>query len=73
MTRPRPAVRGHPQLAESSPIRRRPLARHSLFHPESSKVFIGEPYERAMAYYYRAILYWRDGQPDNAARATAAR
>ena len=38
----------------------------SLFSPESTKVFIGEPYERAMAYYYRGILYWRDGQPDNA-------
>jgi hypothetical protein len=38
----------------------------SLFHPENAKVFIGEPYERSMAYYYRAILYWRDGQPDNA-------
>lgn len=38
----------------------------SLFSSESSKVFIGEPYERAMAYFYRGILYWRDGQPDNA-------
>lgn len=38
----------------------------SLFAAESSKTFIGEPYERAMAYYYRGILYWRDGQPDNA-------
>jgi len=38
----------------------------SLFSPESTKVFIGEPYERAMAYFYRGILYWRDGQPDNA-------
>jgi tetratricopeptide (TPR) repeat protein len=37
-----------------------------LFHAESSKTFIGEPYERVMAYYYRGILYWRDGQPDNA-------
>jgi tetratricopeptide (TPR) repeat protein len=37
-----------------------------LFASESSKTFIGEPYERAMAYYYRGILYWRDGQPDNA-------
>lgn len=37
-----------------------------LFSTESSKVFIGEPYERAMAYYYRGILYWRDGEPDNA-------
>lgn len=38
----------------------------SFFSEESSKTFIGEPYERAMAYYYRGILYWRDGQPDNA-------
>jgi hypothetical protein len=38
----------------------------SLFAPESTKPFIGEPYERVMAYYYRGILYWRDGQPDNA-------
>ncbi len=37
-----------------------------LFAAESSKRFIGEPYERVMAYYYRGILYWRDGQPDNA-------
>jgi len=41
------------------------LAR-SYFHPESTKTFIGEPYERVMAYYYRGILYWRDGEPDNA-------
>jgi tetratricopeptide (TPR) repeat protein len=38
----------------------------SLFSAESTKTFIGEPYERVMAYYYRAVLYWRDGQPDNA-------
>src|SRR5581483_4526465 len=25
-----------------------------------------EPYERVMTYYYRGILYWRDGEPDNA-------
>lgn len=37
-----------------------------LFGSESSKVFIGEPYERVMAYYYRGLLYWRDGEPDNA-------
>ncbi|MBI5688637.1 MAG: hypothetical protein HZC55_00960 [Verrucomicrobia bacterium] len=37
-----------------------------LFSAESTKVFIGEPYERVMAYYYRGILYWRDGEPDNA-------
>lgn len=38
----------------------------SLWSAESAKVFIGEPYERAMAFYYRGILYWRDGEPDNA-------
>ncbi|MDO8541937.1 MAG: hypothetical protein Q7S40_15985 [Opitutaceae bacterium] len=38
----------------------------SLFSAESTKTFIGEPYERVMAYVYRGILYWRDGQPDNA-------
>jgi len=38
----------------------------SLWAAEDRKTFIGEPYERAMAYYYRGILYWRDGQPDNA-------
>ena len=36
------------------------------FSKESDKTFIGEPYERAMAFYYRGLLYWRDGQPDNA-------
>src|SRR5438093_13483803 len=34
--------------------------------PEARKTFIGEPYERVMAYYYRGILYWIDGEPDNA-------
>jgi tetratricopeptide (TPR) repeat protein len=36
------------------------------FSPERSKTFIGEPYERVMAYYYRGLLYWRDGELDNA-------
>jgi hypothetical protein len=36
------------------------------FHAESKKTFVGEPYERSMACIYRGILYWRDGQPDNA-------
>lgn len=36
------------------------------FHAESKKTFIGEPYERCMAYIYRGILYWMDGEPDNA-------
>jgi hypothetical protein len=38
----------------------------SNFHAEAKKTFIGEPYERAMAYIYRGILYWMDGEPDNA-------
>lgn len=37
-----------------------------LFSSEDSKTFIGEPYERCMAYFYRGILYWMDGEPDNA-------
>jgi len=38
----------------------------SYFAEESRKTFIGEPYERVMAYYYRGIIYWMDGEPDNA-------
>jgi hypothetical protein len=38
----------------------------SYFHAEAKKTFVGEPYERSMAYVYRGILYWMDGQPDNA-------
>lgn len=37
-----------------------------LFNEESKKTFIGEPYERVMAYFYRGILYWMNGEPDNA-------
>ena len=37
-----------------------------LFTAEREKTFIGEPYERVMAFYYRGLLYWRDGEPDNA-------
>ncbi len=36
------------------------------FHAESKKTFIGEPYERAMAYVYRGMIYWMNGEPDNA-------
>jgi hypothetical protein len=36
------------------------------FREESKKTFIGEPYERSMAWFYRGILYWMDGEPDNA-------
>jgi hypothetical protein len=39
------------------------------FNEESVKTFRGEPYERVMAYFYRGILYWMDGQPDNARAA----
>src|SRR5206468_6824815 len=38
----------------------------SYFSAEAKKTFIGEPYERVMAYYYRGILYWMAGEPDNA-------
>ncbi|HOX02650.1 MAG TPA: hypothetical protein P5555_00490 [Candidatus Paceibacterota bacterium] len=38
----------------------------SYFQEESRKTFFGEPYERSMAFFYRGILYWMDGQPDNA-------
>lgn len=38
----------------------------STFRKESSKLFLGEPYEKVMAYYYRGFLYWKDGEPDNA-------
>src|SRR5207244_12441751 len=34
------------------------------FSVEAKKTFIGEPYERVMAYYYRGILYWIDGELD---------
>ena len=37
-----------------------------LWRAEGSKVFKGEPYERAMAYYYRGILYMRAGDYENA-------
>ena len=36
------------------------------FSSEAKKTFVGEPYERVMAYYYRGILYWIDGELDNA-------
>ena len=36
------------------------------FEREARKTFLGEPYERSMAYIYRGMIYWRDGQVDNA-------
>ncbi|HZV08854.1 MAG TPA: hypothetical protein VFF94_03820, partial [Novosphingobium sp.] len=38
----------------------------SVFHNEANKDFKGEPYERAMAYYYRGLLYLRVGDFSNA-------
>ena len=37
-----------------------------LFSAEDRKVFRGEPYERAMAYYYRGLLYLMKGDYENA-------
>ena len=36
------------------------------FRKEARKTFIGEPYERSMAYFYRGVIYWLDGELDNA-------
>lgn len=38
----------------------------SLWIKEDYKDFKGEPYERAMAFYYRGLLYLREGDYDNA-------
>ena len=38
----------------------------SLFAKEANKAYNGEPYERAMAYYYRGLLYLRKGDYENA-------
>ncbi len=41
-------------------------AARSLWHKEANKDWKGEPYERAMAYYYRGLLYLRKGDYNNA-------
>jgi tetratricopeptide (TPR) repeat protein len=38
----------------------------SVWNAEAYKDFKGEPYERAMAYYYRGLLYMRQGDYENA-------
>jgi tetratricopeptide (TPR) repeat protein len=38
----------------------------SLWYAEGAKDFKGEPYERAMAYYYRGLLFLRRGDYENA-------
>ena len=37
-----------------------------IWHEEGMKTFKGEPYERAMAYYYRGLLYIQAGDLENA-------
>ena len=41
----------------------------SLWYEEGSKKFKGEPYERAMAYYYRGLLYLETADYENARAA----
>ena len=38
----------------------------SLWHSEGQKEFKGEPYERAMLFYYRGMLYYMAGDLENA-------
>ncbi|CAG1019340.1 hypothetical protein BURC_04214 [Burkholderiaceae bacterium] len=38
----------------------------SLWYEEGAKDFKGEPYERAMAYYYRGLIYLADADYENA-------
>ena len=40
-----------------------------IFHNEDVKDFKGEPYERAMTYYYRGLLHLSSGEYDNARAA----
>lgn len=44
----------------------RTIKARSLFGNEAQKIYVGESYEQAMAYFYRGLLYWMDGEPDNA-------
>ena len=44
----------------------------SLWNEEKVKDWKGEPYERVMTYYYRGLLYLKDGEFDNAAAAFRA-
>ena len=40
-----------------------------LWYEEGAKDFMGEPYERAMAYFYRGLLFLEDGDFENARAA----
>ncbi len=44
----------------------------SIWNEEKVKDWKGEPYERVMTYYYRGLLYLKDGEFDNAAAAFRA-
>lgn len=44
----------------------------SVFNEEKVKDFKGEPYERAMLYYYRGLLYAQEGDYENARAAFLA-
>jgi len=48
------------------------LVRTSLSAEEGLKDFKGEPYERAMLYYYRGLVYLAQGRPSNARAAFRA-
>ena len=38
----------------------------SYFYEEKTKTYIGEPYERALCFFYRGLLYWNKADYDNA-------
>lgn len=38
----------------------------TMFGREETKPFAGEPYERIIGNYYRGLIYWHAGEPDNA-------
>ena len=44
----------------------------SIWNEEKVKDWKGEPYERVMTYYYRGLLYLKDGEFDNAAASFRA-
>lgn len=53
-------------------LTREALQARSLWYEEGSKTFKGEPYERAMAHYYRGMLDLRLGDYDNARASFAS-
>lgn len=57
------ALKGIETVYANDPIAKKA---RGLWHEEGMKDFKGEPYERAMAYYYRGVLYMRRGDYENA-------